>query len=278
MKRLASLSLAVVLAGACTVEDVVYEGRFCDPQYPCAEGYRCVGNTCARIGEPKPDAEVDLEIGFGDGPRPDRSTKDLPPAPDKGPSPDKQIPPDHMLVPDSACPKGYTPCGSACVNVLTDTQHCGGCFKPCTTGAHDSCVGGSCRCGSNPECGTGYNCVSGSCTCITGPTSRCAGCCTKNLCVSGLSTTACGTGGVACKICVAPNCRIAVCPGSCSYPAAADGTSCPAGKCYNGACCIGCWDGKACQPGNTISKCGLGGVACKLCNPLTQKCVSGQCS
>lgn len=58
--------------------------------------------------------------------------------------------------------------------------------------------------------------------------------------------------------------------GACTLGAcgpALEGTSCraAAGACHAGACCTGCWDGTACQGGDTSAACGVAGGSCAAC-------------
>jgi hypothetical protein len=45
----------------------------------------------------------------------------------------------------------------------------------------------------------------------------------------------------------------------------ADGTPCPAGACYGGTCCAGCWSGSLCVAGKEITACGHDGYLCANC-------------
>lgn len=45
------------------------------------------------------------------------------------------------------CPTGTKECSGACVNLNTNTSHCGGCNRPCPQGA--SCINGQCQCPPN---------------------------------------------------------------------------------------------------------------------------------
>jgi hypothetical protein len=48
------------------------------------------------------------------------------------------------------CPGGGIPCGGACIDPLTSTQHCGGCDNDCEG---NPCAGGECQCVGLTECG-----------------------------------------------------------------------------------------------------------------------------
>ena len=51
---------------------------------------------------------------------------------------------------DDACAEGLTPCGSLCVDLMTDRNHCGACGQPCRRG--EICVDGTCGPGCVDEC------------------------------------------------------------------------------------------------------------------------------
>jgi hypothetical protein len=98
------------------------------------------------------------------------------------------------------CPQGQTDCGGECVDLQTDTRHCGSCVSPasvCPTGA--TCEAGECHCPADRQdvctgvcvnlqsdpgncgacghaCGLG-TCSGGACTCDTSPSTvtRCSG-------------------------------------------------------------------------------------------------------
>jgi hypothetical protein len=137
--------------------------------------------------------------------------------------------------------------------------------NPCKTPV---CVNGSCST-TNKSNGTscsGGKCYNGSC---------CTGCWTGSSCLSGSSISNCGSGGVSCQTCTAPECKTPVCSGSCGTTNAGNGTSCSGGTCYNGSCCTGCWSGSSCEPGTTVSACGTGGEACATC---ATSCDGGTCT
>ena len=49
-----------------------------------------------------------------------------------------------------------------------------------------------------------------------------------------------------------------------------------AGRCRNGLCCTGCWDGSSCRFGTTISDCGREGQVCARCDAMCV-CDTGLC-
>ena len=50
----------------------------------------------------------------------------------------------------SSCSSSQTSCGGSCVNLASDTNHCGSCFNSCTF--RYSCVAGQCRTQGTTEC------------------------------------------------------------------------------------------------------------------------------
>lgn len=161
---------------------------------------------------------------------------------------------------DYLCASGCTGmtadrCGVLCVDLLTDTRHCGSCGHACLTTAHGSavCVAGACRiecasgfhrcgdvcvadasieaCGSSctrcaaPPTNGMVTCTSGACgfTCNTG-FHRCG-----DACVSNTSPSSCGS---ACSPCAVVTNGTATCDGtSC-------GVSCNAGFHHCGTSCL----------------------------------------
>jgi len=277
--RCSSALLLTLLLAACTVDDLQYQDRFCDTDYPCPGGYACVNNQCKSGG-----GGVDLPLapdGLLDGPLQDGPVHDLPAADVTGPDFFFwDAGPDLMPAPDGGCPSGLTNCGGACVDTQSSFPHCGGCFQSCPTGAADRCEGGTCYCGhQSPVCQNGLTCVQASCTCALGPNSLCDGCCQSGQCMTGTSPSACGTGAVACATCPSSPCTTATCTnGVCGQVNRADGSSCVGvkGVCHGGSCCTGCWNGSACLSGTSTSACGIFGAACKKCL-LLLKCVAGNC-
>ena len=257
---------ALVLLGACVIDDLRYEDRFCAADWPCAEGYRCVSNHC-------------VSAPGGDGPTVDRAISDA-----RGDPVSSDLDSGHADGPHEAnpasdlCPAGTKLCGGSCVDTQTSSQHCGDCKQPCPSSTTSGCVAGQCRCGSQLPCTAGLNCVGGSCTCLVGTGSVCPGCCDKGACVDGTQVGACGLGGVACQMCFSLPCRQATCAtGSCGTSNLPDGTACPGGLCRSGLCCTGCWliGPQSCVPGTSPAACGLGGVLCAACG--TKNCVGGNC-
>jgi len=115
------------------------------------------------------------------------------------------------------------------------------------------------------------------------PVNQCLGCCKGLVCKTGTATSSCGAAGGACKDCTfSSNCKVGACTGGgCTTQNRPDGIACPNGRCYNGMCCTGCWDGATCRGGISGQYCGQKGVTCGTCqnsNPCkTATCTSGYC-
>jgi len=273
--RAARIAAVIGIAAGCRVGDLVYEDRYCDVAYPCADGYHCVQNKCVKDAGPV-DGPLKPHDGSPDGkdlPGTDLFTID---------GADAQVG-DLMPVPDGGCPPGYSSCGGVCVDTQTDFYHCSGCNKPCPKGATDRCEGGNCHCGATgPMCDNDLNCYKGACTCLVGFGSLCQGCCKSGVCEPGTEPAACGTGSVSCSVCPIAVCRQSTCTqGQCGQNNVPNGTNCSLpglpGVCYSGGCCTGCWDGNSCESGTSILVCGKYGAPCKSCNPITPNCISGLC-
>jgi len=92
----------------------------------------------------------------------------------------------------------------------------------------------------------------------------CSGCCKGNICVSGITTDACGYGGLTCQQCKTGEKCVA---GVCTLDKC-DATNCPKG------CCDA---NKQCQNGTSDSACGSAGGSCTVCK-TAESCVSGTCT
>lgn len=144
------------------------------------------------------------------------------------------------------CPAGQPCCAGTCVDTQIDSQHCGGCSRPCP--APKTCQSGQCRCPVNREtCGA---------TCCP-PGQRCC----NNVCVDTQTNQQhCGGCNQPCpapKVCQAGSC---VCPPN---RAACGATCCPPGQqCSNGSCCppglTGC-DGQCVDLQSDLNHCGVCG-------------------
>lgn len=92
------------------------------------------------------------------------------------------------------CQPGFTRCAgstgkSTCVELQTDTTHCGACGKACPS--NQTCVAGVCTslCG---QCGTGEVCCGG--RCLTGECCNNADCGTEATCTNGKCKVTCNAG------------------------------------------------------------------------------------
>lgn len=69
-----------------------------------------------------------------------------------------------------ACPPGALDCAGACVDVMGDPDHCGGCDAPCAPG--ESCQQGACVAACDP----GLTACDGACVDLTVDPEHCGGC------------------------------------------------------------------------------------------------------
>ncbi len=116
----------------------------------------------------------------------------------------------------SGCGSGLTRCGSACMDLRVQDEHCGACGNACPS--MERCAGGACAprhcaditCGPTQVCASGVACVERRCLGVAcGSDQVCVdGVCTSNLCGS----VACPP-GLACEAgrCVDRNCQGVVC-------------------------------------------------------------------
>ncbi|MEM9191941.1 MAG: hypothetical protein AAGF12_22400 [Myxococcota bacterium] len=82
----------------------------------------------------------------------------------------------------------------------------------------------------------------------------------------GRPSTRCTPGCDFCEICVEGICEPRT-----------NGMNCNGGRCYEGACCTGCWDGFQCQPGTELAACGQQGEVCEVCPCEGDVCSDGGC-
>ncbi|MEM4245422.1 MAG: hypothetical protein QXR60_04435, partial [Candidatus Nanoarchaeia archaeon] len=186
----------------------------------------------------------------------------------------------------SSCYKCYDPVGAdaRCKSDCSSSQVCssGVCCKPngATCVSDASCCSGECKkskcvepCTPNWQCTDWSTCISNkqtrtctdtnNCGVSTGKpseTQTCQAICTPNWqctswsdCVDGKQTRTC-TDSNSCGVDTGRPSETQTCNLKCN----------------------GCMDGKVCKPGNTDSKCGVGGGPCQTC-PSGTSCVSGEC-
>lgn len=188
--------------------------------------------------------------------------------------------------PDSKCCDG-----EPCVDVLTNTAHCGACGKTCRS--REVCNNGNCACrsnGSEATCATDQLCCSDGCRQVMTDVRNCGGC---NLpCKMGESCQggkcSCGPSGIACRsgqICCGAGCSdLQNDPANCG----ACGKACAAGKaCKNGLCegeCVSCAMGETCCNGacvnllNDNKNCGMCGKVCPLVFGVPLPCILTICA
>jgi cysteine-rich repeat protein len=166
---------------------------------------------------------------------------------------------DDRLVPsDNPCPMGRVRCGARCVDTSSDNAHCGGCDRPCATGA--TCSSGIC---GYP---VGQGLCMGRCVNTQSDIMNCGACgnacAAGQLCVAGACSTSCAAPMMTCGgSCVDLRTDAAHC-GSC-------GNACPAGQsCVAGACTLVCTApsiacmGRCVNVTNDPSHCGMCGRGC----------------
>jgi hypothetical protein len=166
---------------------------------------------------------------------------------------------------DGACPAAEC-CGGVCVDLTSDTDHCGLCGKACQQGVDDCC--------------------NGACLDVTLDESNCGSCglvCPGTVCFGGECSTTCDSPfqdcdqNLALNGCEADLTSDAANCGSC-------GIACPAGALCVGSVCA-CADGRADCDGNPVNGCetdtdtdpsACGGCG-QSCGP-DQTCVAGVCT
>lgn len=177
-----------------------------------------------------------------------------------------------------------TACGRGGVQCADCSQSGGVCSGGVCSGCSANCAG---KCpGASDGCG-------GTCS-----ANLCSGCCDDTTCLGGDSDTACGSAGAACEVCPADfdgykwTCKQQVC----TKDTPTSGVSCVGqtggilactensvpGKCWDGACCTGCYDSlfqycwRAINDGDDT--CGNGGASCVDCTQSGLSCVDYQCT
>ena len=187
-----------------------------------------------------------------------------------------------------SCPAGQAPCGNACVNLQTDTLHCGACNIMCNAGA--SCTAGNCACPatlpdvcalecvnkqtSTANCGTcGHACGLGACqaeACVCNPTPATVALCPANpaagTCLDTATSAAnCGACGIICipgEVCTASTCVCNAPRQVCGTGTAAVCTSTSTDSRNCGACGHACAAGQACSAGTCAPICSAGLAYC----------------
>jgi hypothetical protein len=179
-------------------------------------------------------------------------------------------------------------CGLGCIDVRTDEEHCGDCFRTCEGGA---CVAGVCECGSLTDCGAGcvdtssdpancgrcgdgcgaFACVEGRCVCGEAGEACCGGdaCAGGTICSDGMCV-ACGGAGDACceggtcgegSECIADGC---VACGTFDTPCCG-GTTCAEGVCIEGTCeDVPCLDDYPEWPATAFPRCTATTLSCAM--------------
>ncbi len=178
---------------------------------------------------------------------------------------------------DNACGKG----GAACANCAAQGSSCasGSCGSSCTPSCSGKCQGASDGCGGT--------CQSNSCT----------GCCDGTNCLPGNADTACGSAGSQCHVCPTDyqgykwkcdSTRTCVkdtptgtdCTGKTGGTTSCTDNGKP-GKCWDGACCTGCWDSSVSACWKFINvfddSCGIGGETCVDCTASSKVCKNYKC-
>ena len=194
---------------------------------------------------------------------------------------------DGDATPDVVCPgTGLTFCeGVGCVNLQTNSEHCGACPNACMPGM--TCVSGRCDCGAsglsycsavmrcldlqtdNNNCGAcgrtctgGKLCTAGACRCPTG-TVDCSGTCIN---VTASDNANCGACGRACsggQTCVSGTCTCPTgqtfCAGTCTNTLTDNNNCGPAGAT---SCARVCGAGTRCSAGACVTTCPTGQTDC----------------
>ncbi len=171
----------------------------------------------------------------------DRVTADLVEGPDVPDGPDgPDVPVDRpagdLGTMDVGCASPLFLCGSACVNLSTDPNHCGRCGSACPAG--QPCTAGVCIA---DDCPGGQFCA-GTCRHTSTDPSNCGGCgqqcCAGNVCSGGVCIVACPGGMTSCPGSMS-SCRGNVCADTRTDPThcGACATRCAAGEtCVDGVC------------------------------------------
>lgn len=171
----------------------------------------------------------------------------------------------------SECSGGLDECGTDCVDLGSDPDHCGSCTNVCGDGL--VCSQSAC----SASCASGETNCDGACVDVNSSAQHCGSCgqpCNAGTpCVNGVCSANCGSGQENCNgVCADLQTDDEHC-GSCD-------TACSTGqKCQNGGCITACTqgqtecDGLCVDTQNNSSNCGSCGNACAS----GQVCNAGQC-
>lgn len=135
------------------------------------------------------------------------------------------------------CKTGYMDCDKnpvdhCKVNTLSDPNNCGGCGNICNPG--ESCLNGTCKCGTGDACGPNETCENGTCKCGSGPGCQGRRCCSGQCVDLGNDMNNCGSCGTVCS--AKGGGGIAECwHSTCAIAACNDGLT-------NCGYALGCWD------------------------------------
>ncbi len=204
---------------------------------------------------------------------------------------------DTVDVFDAGCVPPLSQCGATCVDLTSDTAHCGACANECVSGANSAaaCVGGACQLLCSPHFEDCDHAPANGCEADLSTAANCAAC--GNVCP--VANPICMSYGA--SFACAPTCAIGatMCGTSCVYTTSDPshcGTcaiSCPSANatpaCYGGTCAL-----VACNPGygdcdhvvangcevNTTTSllhCGACGNACPFGLSSRPTCTAGAC-
>ena len=189
------------------------------------------------------------------------------------------------------CATDQTCCGGTCTNTTSDMNNCGACGSICDSEESNSCVNGTCKCGSSNACdvASGAECCTTSCKYVATDVTNCGGCgiacaigetCQNGSCMCGSGAACTGTQGCCGSQCVEMNTSqyCGSCTTSCTSPDTCNGGVC---NCGGEVCDPGyppILPGGCCGSGGCIQFQGLGVANCGACNaPCAGICLVGVC-
>lgn len=170
------------------------------------------------------------------------------------------------------CSAGQTRCGTECVDLSSNDQHCGACDAACAVG--QACTAGKCE----TSCSVDQTECDGICVDTQTNVGHCgscgSACATGQVCVGGSCQIICPGGQVECSgLCIDLNNNNQHC-GAC-------GKACAAGEvCANGACALSCPPGQT-QCGTTCADLQSDPNHCGACDTGcggNEECSAGQCA